>query len=316
MRRISVHSRPDETETPIFWHIPKCGGTTAKRFYGDCLELTLANRLGASPKFGHDQDTEIIAFQPFPSSTQKLVNVDTTTEQGILRAKELGLAESQVADLIFTSDINFASQHIFDRLHKGRVFAFFRHPIDRLVSKFYYLQTATWENTYRPEWKDLSLLEWATSHNADENHMVKKILGKKLNDEAGLTDLIAAKEIIRHKFFVGKMDDMEESIKRFNIVMGVDNSAEKTKQCIKEYFGKDEVAEVSDASTELSEEDRRKAADNKNSHSHPKARSPEWDLLAERNSLDMILYSYIQLLFNQQKHIVEEFRNWQYAVVS
>lgn len=151
------------------------------------------------------------------------------------------------------------------------IFPYNSHPIDRLVSKFYYLQTATWENTYRPEWKDLSLLEWATSHNADENHMVKKILGKKLNDEAGLTDLIAAKEIIRHKFFVGKMDDMEESIKRFNIVMGVDNSAEKTKQCIKEYFGKDEVAEVSDASTELSEEDRRKAADNKNSHSHPKA---------------------------------------------
>lgn len=132
------------------------------------------------------------------------------------------------------------------------------------------MQTATWENTYRPEWKDLTLLEWATSHNADENHMVKKILGKKLNDVAGLTDLIAAKEIVRHKFFVGKMDDMEESIKRFNIVMGVDNSADKTTQCLEEYFGKDEVAEVSDTSAELNENDGRKAADNKNSHSHPK----------------------------------------------
>lgn len=262
----SVHSKPDEDETAIFWHIPKCGGTTAKRFYGDCLELTLANRLGASPKFGHDQDTEIVAFQPFPASSQKLVNVDTTTEEGILRAKELGLAESHAADIIFTSDINFASQHLFDRINKGRVLAFFRHPIDRLVSKFYYLQTATWENTYRPEWKDLTLLEWAKDHNVDENHMVKKILGKKLIDKVDMMDLIVAKEIVRHKFFVGKMDDMEESLKRFNTVLGVKSWDEKTRQCFKEYFGKEEVV----ASVEENEEDRRKATDNKNSHAHPK----------------------------------------------
>ena len=231
------------------------------------MELTLANRLGASPKFGHDQDTEIIAFEPFPASSQKLVNVDTTTEAGILRAKEMKLAESHVADLVFTSDINFASQHLFDRLNKGRVFAFFRHPIDRLVSKFYYLQTATWENTYRPEWKDLSLLEWAKDHNADENHMVKKILGKKLKDTVGVMDLIVAKEIVRHKFFVGKMDDMEESIRRFNIILGIDNAAEKTRQCMKVYFGK-EPAAVSPAVG--GEDDRQKATDNKNSHAHPK----------------------------------------------
>jgi hypothetical protein len=42
--------------------------------------------------------------------------------------------------------------------------------------------------------------------------------------------------------------------------------------------------------------------------------SPEWELLAERNSLDMILYNYIQLLFNQQKNIIEGFREWKTAV--
>ena len=135
------------------------------------------------------------------------------------------------------------------------------------MSKFYYLQTATWENTYRPEWKDLSLLEWAKDHNADENHMVKKILGKKLKDEVGIVDLIVAKEIVRHKFFVGKMDDMEESIKRFNIILGIDNAAEKTRQCMKTYFGK-EPASVSPVVA--GEDDRQKTTDNKNSHAHPK----------------------------------------------
>lgn len=41
--------------------------------------------------------------------------------------------------------------------------------------------------------------------------------------------------------------------------------------------------------------------------------SPEWDLLAERNSLDMILYNYIQLLFSIQKNIIEGFRGWNTA---
>jgi hypothetical protein len=200
------------------------------------------------------------------------VNVDTTTESGILRAAQLGLAESNLADMIFTSDINFASKHLFTRLNKGRVFAFFRHPIDRLVSKFYYLQTATWENTYRPEWKELSLLEWATDHNVDENHMVKKILGKKLNDKVDISDLILAKEIVRHKFFVGKMDEMEESIVRFNIVLGVNNDSTEVRQCMKEYFGDEgnvEVA-VTDDVEEEGEGDRAKADDKKNSHAHPK----------------------------------------------
>lgn len=33
--------------------------------------------------------------------------------------------------------------------------------------------------------------------------------------------------------------------------------------------------------------------------------SPEYELLAERNSLDVILYNYILLLYDQQKHIVD-----------
>jgi hypothetical protein len=178
--------------------------------------------------------------------------------------------------MIFTSDINFASRHLFSRLNKGRVFAFFRHPIDRLVSKFYYLQTASWENTYRPEWKELSLLEWAKDHNVDENHMVKKLLGKKLNDKVDIMDLIVAKEIVRHKFFVGKMDDMEESIKRFNIVLGVDNAAPEVRQCMKEYFGETEEENQVEAAepdnVQEGEGDRVKADDKKNSHAHPKVR--------------------------------------------
>eukprot|EP01082_Thalassiosira_pseudonana_P004995 g4567.t1 g4567 contig15:1304446-1306118(+) len=307
-----VHETPDDNEVALFWHIPKSGGTTAKRLY-ECMGQTLANRMGGMARFGHHEDTEIEIFQPFKAHpNMKMVNVDVTNTNGIMRAKEMGLIASGKVDMIFTSEINTAADHLFDRKNKGRIFAFFRHPVDRVVSKFYYLQTATWENTYRPEWKDLSVTEWATEHNSDENFMVKKILGKKLNDKVGLGDLIVAKEIVKNRFFVGLMNDMAESIRRFNIVLGVDTETnEKNKQCMRDFFGDPEDEEASTSETVEEQKDgkeaKKGATDNKNSNAHPKVLegSPEYELLAERNSLDVILYNYILLLNDQQKHIVD-----------
>ncbi|KAL7542548.1 hypothetical protein ACHAWF_007201 [Thalassiosira exigua] len=305
---VDVQDKPDpSTETALFWHIPKSGGTTAKRLY-ECLGQILANRLGADPRFGHDKDEEIVVFQPFESAPEmRFVNVDTTTKQGILRAAKLGLVASRKADMIFTSDVNFASEHLFDPSHKGRIFALFRNPVDRSVSKFYYLQTATWERTYRSEWAGMPIMEWATKHNQDENFMVKKIAGKKLADTVDIGDLVMAKEIIRKRFVVGLMNDMEESIRRFSIMLGVNDKDERGQKCMQQYFssGDKEQAKANDG---VSDEAKKNAAnDNMNSNPHPKVLegSPEYALLAERNSLDMILFNYITLLYEEQKKMIE-----------
>lgn len=280
----------------------------------------LANRLGANARFGHDKDSEIVVFQPFDSKPEiKFVNVDTTSKEGILRAEKLGLVASKKVDMIFTSDINFAGEHLFDRSNKARVFALFRNPVDRSVSKFYYLQSATWEKTYRPEWKGMSVIDWATNHNLDENFMVKKIIGKRLADTVDMGDLIIAKEIVRRRFIVGLMSKMEESIRRFNVILGMDESNEKNEMCMEQFFGTHENEKASNESEEKHDaeesnrniEDKAKSSNNMNSNSHPKVLegSPEWDLLAERNSYDMILYNYILLLYDEQKSIIGSYAN-------
>lgn len=307
---VDVTDPPNPSEeTALFWHIPKSGGTTAKRLY-ECLGQTLANRLGADPRFGHDQDEEIVIFHPFATEPDiKFVNVDTTTKSGILRAEKLGLVPSRKVDMIFSSDVMFAADHLFDPNHKGRILALFRNPVDRSVSKFYYLQTATWERTYRPEWQGMSIVEWATHHNLDENFIVKKIVGKKLSDPVDIGDLVVAKEIVRRRFIVGLMNDMEESIRRFNIILGLNYADEKGKSCRDQYFGSKEKQEVAPGADAATGEGKTKAANDMNSNPHPKVEegSPEYNVIAERNALDMILFNYITLLYSEQKEIIDSY---------
>ncbi len=67
------------------------------------------------------------------------VNVDTTTVEGLKRAKRLGLAQSGLADTIVTTYVHELHE-LFDKQHRGRLFAMFRHPVDRAVSLFHYLK--------------------------------------------------------------------------------------------------------------------------------------------------------------------------------
>jgi hypothetical protein len=288
---VDVREAPSTEETALFWHIPKSGGTTVKRLY-QCIGQTLAHQVGASPKFGHQDDAEVVVFQPHRGKDWKVVNVDTTVKSGIVRASKMGLVQSGKADLIFTMEPAFAGEQLFDPQNKGRIMALFRNPIDRLVSKFYYLQTATWERTYKPEWKDMSIIEWADLPSEDENFMVRKLSGKKFNEPVNEMDLILAKEFLRQRVVVGLMGEMTKSFRRFNIAMNVDVNDERNHRCVEEYFGnKDTDSGV------------------KNSNKHPKVMegSPEWRALAKKNHLDIILYAYAERLFEEQKQIIDSY---------
>eukprot|EP00578_Thalassiosira_sp_NH16_P026747 CAMPEP_0181094344 /NCGR_PEP_ID=MMETSP1071-20121207/9944_1 /TAXON_ID=35127 /ORGANISM="Thalassiosira sp., Strain NH16" /LENGTH=381 /DNA_ID=CAMNT_0023176669 /DNA_START=141 /DNA_END=1286 /DNA_ORIENTATION=+ len=286
LQPLTVNPDP-KNEVPLFWHIPKSGGTTVESI-AECLDLRITNRAGALPKFGHDNDTELIAYRPWGARGPTYVNADTTSNSGILRAEHLGLVPSGLADIIFTSYPNLAIAHLYDESHKGRAMGLFRHPVDRLVSKFYYLQIADWERTYHPNWKRLSVKQWAEVNN-DNNFMVKKLAGKRMNAQVSDLDLAIAMRTLQERFYVGMMDQMEESIRRFNIVMGIDETKENTKKCMEEYFGH--------------------GVEKKNSNSHPKVEegSEEWEILAEKNSLDVRLYEYVLELFDEQKETIESY---------
>jgi hypothetical protein len=66
---------------------------------------------------------------------RKYVNVDVTTSSGIQNAVQRGFVSSHLADVIFTPLLVENTVKLLDGgENKGRLFAMFRHPVDRVVS--------------------------------------------------------------------------------------------------------------------------------------------------------------------------------------
>jgi hypothetical protein len=212
---------------------------------------------------------------------RKYVNVDVTTQEGIARASRLGFASSGLADIIISPLLRESSELLLDGdKHKGRMFAVFRHPVDRIVSLFYYLRSATWEPTYNAQYASMTLDEYAHSPYCESNWMVRSLLNK-MEGPLQPSDITIAKEIIRKKCIVGLLDQMDETIIRFHSYFGFDSN--DALNCARENY--------SVAGSSLT-----------NSHKHPtlNAKGDTWQTIAGKNRLDIILYEYAMELFQEQ----------------
>ena len=219
----------NDSDTPFYWNIPESGGTAIQNLYW-CIGLTLANELGSNPKF-YSEDTRLVKFLPFKSKEWSVINVDTSTKEGILRAKDLGLVFSKnpSVDLVVSSHFRLATKELFDSNHKAKVFAIFRHPVAR---EFVHQSTI-------------------------DNWMVRNLVGKE-NPNLTLTydDLAAAKEIIRAKVKIGLENQFVKSFDRFNSYLGIKIHKQSTRgRCIREYARTNgiDVSATSDESKAISE---------------------------------------------------------------
>ena len=52
-----------------------------------CMGQTLAHRVGADPRYGHDKKSKTVVFEPHTGKDWKVVNMDATIKPSILRAR-------------------------------------------------------------------------------------------------------------------------------------------------------------------------------------------------------------------------------------
>jgi len=248
--------------------------------------------------------SDLVSFCPWNDNPGKVINVDVSTHEGILKAKNRGFLTEQVqphVDFISTSEFQFASEMLFTQNHKARMFALFRHPIDRAVSKFYYLQKATWEPTYNTRWANMPIERWALTDRGENNWMVRKLIGKGPRDELNTQDLDIAMELVRNKFVVGLMGEMEESVHRFNLMLGIDQSNPKNQECINQFTNKGDTHSFRNKEQIVKKNEW-------NSYSHPEVEvgSPAWVSLSKIHMYDNLLYRFVEELFVEQRIMFEE----------
>lgn len=213
------------------------------------------------------------------------VNVDTTTMNGLKKAKMLGLTESGLADVVITPFL-FEADDIFASDHRGRLFTLFRHPVDRAVSMFSYLQYATWEPTYNPKLTEMTIAEYARSAYI-ENNWVTRYLSNRTTGDLNEDNLRVAMDVIRRKFLVGLLTKKQESMERFEKFFRWKYKINPTNQ---ESCRERLLSSGSNA--------------NKNKMEKPKPGSKDYELLAWQNQYDIALYRYIEILFDQQETFV------------
>uniref|UniRef100_A0A7S4V8J3 Sulfotransferase domain-containing protein n=1 Tax=Ditylum brightwellii TaxID=49249 RepID=A0A7S4V8J3_9STRA len=277
-----VFGRVGRKNTPLYWHIPKAGGTSVRDFYRDeeCYGFVWA---ASCP-----QGAQCLGMTKLKLDSN-IPLVDTDSMEGLKHSKSLELVQSGFADIISATRAYDATDILFDPIHQGRMFAIFRHPVERAVSMFYYLQQATWESTYNPMYKDITIHDYARSSVTDDNWMVRSLAGKADSPGAPLTerDLDVALEIVRRKCVVGLLSNMEESVDRFSSYFnfrkrGMQLNVKKNPKC-KEYL---------------------KSGSNTNSHPPLQEGSETWRLLEQKNGADMILYREAERIFKEQKLLI------------
>jgi hypothetical protein len=268
------------SEKPVFWHIPRAGGgSIVKKMASQCLKLVQASEVGAVVNPQASVIKELLVTTDVFSGAS-FINVDTTLDKGIKRAKELGLGKSNLVDLIVVSNI-YEAGTLFDPLHKGRLFTIMRHPIQRAVSVYYAMKDAAKSDVkIKTFLKGMSLEQYASSKIVENNWMTR-FLSNKLGGELTSHEEALAREVLAQKFIIGLLSEKQQSIDRFIRYFGWTTNDQSAEACIDEIVGWKWLSRAS-------------------GHPEVKENGRIWRLLGEQNAFDMRLYNYAEELFRAQ----------------
>ncbi|KAL7540245.1 hypothetical protein ACHAXR_009968 [Thalassiosira sp. AJA248-18] len=304
-------------DVPFYWHVPRSGGGTVNDVLGSCLHLTLAADAGGGEGHGQEEVCRSIPlfFFAFPTlqptiihskftsraslniiNTQTLkilhfghsvsyVNVDTSTHQGISRAKNLNLVSSGLADVVISPLLHEAST-LFTPTRRGRMFTIFRHPVERAASLFYFIQETQWKQpaTRNDQFADISIEKFYNKGFAENNWMTRFLTNELTKGELTEKDLTIAKEVLRQKCLVGLLEEKGETFERVQKYFGWKPKNEEEQDCLEKKL--------------------EWAWPMKHKHPEIAESTRAWRLIEKANKFDLELYEYAQELFAQQGELL------------
>lgn len=182
-----------------------------------------------------------------------------------------------VADVIISQDIHGVLK-VFNNRNRARIFAIFRHPLDRAISKYYSVVASD------PEMAGLTLPQYVRSGGQRvENNYLTRYLSGQYGGRLTRKHLDIAREFLRRKFVVGLARDLPATSNLFSHVFGWNNTAailglENVDLCYSNIY-----SALTDKAPPTVEEG-----------------SEGWKLLVAQNWFDLKIYEYVEHLFQMQ----------------
>lgn len=267
---------------PFYWHIPRTAGATMNDIFSICHSFRVATNIGVAGGHGADTSLQVVKYEE-----QQFVNVDISTNEGIQRAIDMGFASSDLTDVAISSLLH-DSAPLFSPTRKGKIFTFFRHPVDRLVSMFYFMQDTVWKNkdTYNKELANISIENFFLKQLGENNWHVRFLTNQLTKSYVDEDDFKLAKEILRRKALIGILGEKDESFDRFAKHFGWKPKRGRDLDC----------------------QQRKLQWDWSLRHPHEVEvleGNRLWNLISGQNSYDIRLYEYAQQLFKEQAQIFQ-----------
>ncbi len=208
LHNLSDNTAPDPKyeHMSLIWSVPESGFDIIRDVLTSCHSFHIVDESFQPQNAGH--------LNP------RLFNLSTL--DGIKRAKDeinsvTSFSNSASSSAIFTP-LFLDSLMLFDDTHRGRAYVLLRDPVERAaeraVHNFHEL------TDHRPDVRDMTLEDYASSDKIENNWMVRYLSGK-IEGDITLDDLEVAKYILDKKFIIGLYDEVDYSLLRFEKYFGV-----------------------------------------------------------------------------------------------
>eukprot|EP00591_Stephanopyxis_turris_P003073 CAMPEP_0195507170 /NCGR_PEP_ID=MMETSP0794_2-20130614/679_1 /TAXON_ID=515487 /ORGANISM="Stephanopyxis turris, Strain CCMP 815" /LENGTH=358 /DNA_ID=CAMNT_0040633763 /DNA_START=90 /DNA_END=1166 /DNA_ORIENTATION=+ len=223
------------------------------------------------------QSFQYVMKQCYGLTSMKDLGVDTSTLEGLRLMRERNLVSDKRADYFFSPFLVAAARSLTGGSRHGRLIVSFQHPNMREFNLFYRLKSLG-----HPAYFDMSFADYLDSDLIVTNWMTRLLLKKKLDEEITLEDVTNAKGLLRKKALVLLAEDKLESLKR-----------------LERYFRWTTTTNdgaLSDCITKSLEVSKIKLDEDPDLYRG----SPEWATSSKLNEYDVMLFEYVQELFEKQ----------------
>ena len=179
----------------------------------------------------------------------------------------------------------------------GRCFTILRHPIDRAVAVFYSLKRKGVKAV-----KDMSILEYANSHVAEDNWLTR-VITNTMEGELTQQHCEVAKEVFGRKCLVGFLDNLDKSIERMGkFFMWEEIKSVNTHHSVMSSTTGKDMAGKRACSQRFVEH----GVNRHPGYARVHKGSPVWAALGKKNKYDIQLYQYAKALYHQQDVVYAE----------